>query len=283
MLGLKRAAESAPPAHSKVKSPRGEASTAPPAQPATATAIKPKKSKGEKAKADDQRQESKLLAIVIALSQLSRTTARETAILKSCLVRVTLFNKDKLPMVPDRVKEITKQYSQVAKSSTKEARAALGSPHVFVWYECLAVFIELSTKESLALDLAPLNSHMEELKANATQMMTDQGLTTPTDDARDSCMRQYIATQAKVARISKCWNPEMTKMEFCCTPGSKASAAMESMIRIVIRLGKGSERPSQAPRGVLERRIQRWLDKAKQGKTAPNADPMDLEFDEDSE
>ena len=77
--------------------------------------------------------------------------------------------------------------------------------------------------------------------------------------------RQFLATQAKVCRVAKCWNPELAKLELMAVPGSLSEAAVEAILRICKSVGKGQEKP--------------WLDKMQ--KTKDKDGDGDMSTDEE--
>jgi hypothetical protein len=73
-------------------------------------------------------------------------------------------------------------------------------------------------------------------------------------------MLQAAVYQLKVIRVMKCWNPQLMRIEANAVPGTTAEAALNAILNHLIQKHKAIEKPGQAPRGALERRISRNLE-----------------------
>ena len=86
----------------------------------------------KKEEAGDKSALTKLKNIVAVIGLLGLTTARELALIKTCLVEVVLIIKD-MSKLPEELKAVGLAYTAKAKTMTQPQKAAFSSPHLFVW------------------------------------------------------------------------------------------------------------------------------------------------------
>ena len=140
----------------------------------------------------------------------------------------------------------------------------MGSPHVYVVTDLLETFKAIATRHGMSLELPNFLRYQTQAEEFATTKLQELSQEDNIVN-RDAHKRNFIAKTMKICIVKKCWNPALFRVEMCAAAGSGAEAVMESMIRILVSKGKGDEKPNQAPRGALERKLQRWVDKMQKG------------------
>ena len=82
------------------------------------------------------------------------------------------------------------------------------------------------------------------------------------ETTRNHAYRETIAEQVKVCKVTKTWSPETSKMTIFALPGSAAHPVANSIMTVMTLLCKGVRKHSVAPKGVLERKLQKCIDNA---------------------
>ena len=220
-------------------------------------------------KEQDIEQEQKLQQIVLAISKLALGTAREVAVIKSCIIRVILIKKEKFPELITTAKNTTKEYSAAVKTLSPELKGSLGSPHIFVWDSLLRLFAKTTKQKGLTLEIPVFAKALGELEEVAAAQCRDSSLT-GTEEELIQQKRNILSREVEVCIVKKCWNPALARIELCTSHNTQSEAAMEAMLRVMKKIAEGDEKQNQAPRGAMERRIQRWVDKVSGGKKDAN-------------
>eukprot|EP00929_Paragymnodinium_shiwhaense_P054130 TRINITY_DN27129_c0_g1_i1.p2 TRINITY_DN27129_c0_g1~~TRINITY_DN27129_c0_g1_i1.p2 ORF type:complete len:249 (-),score=77.87 TRINITY_DN27129_c0_g1_i1:173-838(-) len=169
-----------------------------PQQKASRTAGKEKKGNGE----DDLKQ------LVVQVAKLSLVSARQVATLSSVLIEVILVPKDKATDITNGIKGITKTYHEETKQLSPAEKGSFGSPHLFIWQELIAI-AGRKAQEVGDLEMA---AYVKTYSTNLDSKTKEKLKETPSKDASE-IKREITQTEVKVCRYTKCWNPDMMKLE----------------------------------------------------------------------
>ena len=225
-----------------------------------------------KEEAGDRKATDMLKTILVALSTLTLGMARELALVKSIVITCVLIANDKSE-IPAKVMETTLGYSKHVDTLTREEKASFCSPHIMVWNTLIDVVKTLAFNKGMKEQADVIARYQGQMTAAAiaeakaendsrSTKMTDEEL----DDAKSCAIRANVAKHVKVCRVAKCWNPLISRVELMTTAGSEAKFVEEAVIKVLIQLVDGDVKEGQAPRGKLERTLQLWLNKVKNGK-----------------
>ena len=224
----------------------------------------------------DRKQIKVLKMMVIAIGALSLTLARELAIVRSILVSVTLA-LNSLTSIADSVKTATTRYAAQLKNTPASDKAEMPSPHIVAWGALL--------EDEPISKLQPVIDHILDIQTQA-KPIHDAAVTqldTPPDEEAAKIMlsrekAKIIAKILFVRRVVKCYDPAKCRVELACKEGSSASLAKTAIMQHLEVNCKGQVKPGQAPKGKLERRIEKWLAQFRNMKDSDMPD-IDLEAD----
>eukprot|EP00929_Paragymnodinium_shiwhaense_P078795 TRINITY_DN40875_c0_g1_i1.p2 TRINITY_DN40875_c0_g1~~TRINITY_DN40875_c0_g1_i1.p2 ORF type:complete len:381 (+),score=73.92 TRINITY_DN40875_c0_g1_i1:288-1430(+) len=197
--------------------------------------------------------------LVETLAKLSLQTSRRCALSMSILMTTVTFSKqtDLGKAIAEKTKATTSAYSQQVRGLGAHEKAAYGSPHIFVWLELVAACVKFGKEDGSAPNLVKdLEMHQADLKekqkaVHATMVMgADPAL----------ALKEVVADLVKTVIISKCYDPQMAKMELNCTPGSSADEAGKAIVKMLQSKASGQIRRGQPPRNDLERKLAKYLD-----------------------
>ena len=177
-------------------------------------------------------------ALLTLVAKLSLSNALGSRILKS-IVLLTYLVPAECPFVT-KAKEATQNYSTKAEAIAKDQRQQiLGLPHAHVWNAM--VLAASSVLKDAAL--ARLNEYVE-------NVLKPQGL-------------QGILLQVKYARVNKCYDKSLRRIEVNFLAGSPAEAVWKDMETAVLSNPKAKKCEGLAPASSLERKIQKIIDSSR--------------------
>ena len=238
--------------------------TVPEESKAEASAVSVAASQRQKSKEEglDLKANKQLMQFVLQIAKLSLGSARELAMVKSIILEVVLFSNADCP-IKDAMKDVTSAFAEKAKASGPTEKASLGSPHLYVWYELMTLTKQILQDKGEAVMLLSIASHLEDLDKCAENLMKEQAVVVVenADSVKQQFLRQAVASQVKVVRIRRCWNPEISRLEINVVENTSAVAAKAALIQMLVQFFKGQRKPDQAPRGNLERQIQATIDR----------------------
>eukprot|EP00929_Paragymnodinium_shiwhaense_P054691 TRINITY_DN27417_c0_g1_i1.p2 TRINITY_DN27417_c0_g1~~TRINITY_DN27417_c0_g1_i1.p2 ORF type:complete len:248 (-),score=66.33 TRINITY_DN27417_c0_g1_i1:325-1068(-) len=213
--------------------------------------------KGAKKETETGSSEDKL---VIQLAKLTLSNSQRISMLASAVVATVVFNKTKQTgeTIVNTMKQITVDYGAAAKALPKDEKAAFSAPHTFVWLGLTSLLLELlkdKTDQTSKEWTATLTDHQKDLQqlANAYYGGSEES-------KKQAALRQAIAHQVKICKLSRCWAAEKHKIEIHAVPNTSAHRAHRVVIEFMIRESDGSEKQGMAPKTDMERRVQSHLD-----------------------
>ena len=159
------------------------------------------------------------------------------------------------------MKEVLAAYNTDVRSMTDEQKAAMHSPHIFVWDQALQALLVLTKdKDQHKIEHDAIQSYLNQLDQEAADILA-QAKSTSTPDLLMSTKRDIDAMDVKIMRVLRCWDPKMMRLELNTRPGSAAAPIGDIMLKLLQAEASGIMKQSQAPRGKLERKLQAWLKK----------------------
>ena len=195
--------------------------------------------------------------IQIGMAQLLCTVARQQAALASAMIQVVVYVAASAPAVLTSVKEKTQAYSQQGKTLSSVERGLRPPPHVFVWNTLIMQMAEVAKAAGSSLVQTALQAHMADIEKLANQMCKDQKL-----DPAVHLMAQKAAQvqlQVKMCKVSECFKSINHKIEMIVMPGTTAAALAKELIAFCVQSLGGTQKPSVAPKGRLERMLGDWV------------------------
>eukprot|EP00929_Paragymnodinium_shiwhaense_P056110 TRINITY_DN28091_c0_g2_i1.p2 TRINITY_DN28091_c0_g2~~TRINITY_DN28091_c0_g2_i1.p2 ORF type:complete len:284 (-),score=98.92 TRINITY_DN28091_c0_g2_i1:230-1081(-) len=222
--------------------------------------------KGGKDTGDKKNEEKKdkqgmelLAQLVMMMGRLTLSTAREVALIKSITMQVLLIPRKDTSEMLDRLKAVTVQYNEDVKAMSPPEKGRYPSPHTFLWLELLSILRE-GFKDRQPLQAA-IEKHFTELQALADEeFKNSKEGETKLLGLKKQFMMETVSYQVKVLKFLRCYNPAMCRLEANCTPNSTAAVVLQEFIMLLKVKYSAEERPGQAPRGTLERRILRNME-----------------------
>ena len=91
--------------------------------------------------------EDYLVRLIFLIGKLYWTSARELAVLKSCILHVTMFQEELQLM--DNAKEVMIAYANHVDTLSQQEGALFSSPHVLVWWEAMVFAQAQATKNMM--------------------------------------------------------------------------------------------------------------------------------------
>ena len=239
------------------------------------------KGKGKKGQEkEDATEAARLKQVLIAVTQLSLSVAREAALLKSIMIKVALFSTKDMDLI-DLVKAETKRYHDKVGAMTAAKKQEQLPPHLFVWQLlCKFVFAAAKDKEpTLATLISDMNKkNLQEAKDILGK--ETQAKTIPEHfRASPSAASMFIlAGRLKVARVVKSyWTADQGRIELCAVHGSTEAVVIDRIVLFFVAYHAGTVKPSQAPKGKLERTLSAWIAEVKK---SGNKETSLIEVDE---
>ena len=221
---------------------------------------KSKSSQQEREEDSDNTSNKALVRIITLIGKLSLGTARETAMIKSAILQVCLFDKQPtnkaLPKLEEAAKAATAAYAAKAKTLSQPEKATFGSPHIFAWAEFCKSTLMAAQMLKLAQPAATIEAHILDIETKAAKLVAD----TNGKMELAAAAREETQNQVKVFRIQKCWNKELARLEMNTTYGTTAEKAGDAILTVLKSAYGGVMKKSQAPKSDLERRLQAWID-----------------------
>eukprot|EP00929_Paragymnodinium_shiwhaense_P101855 TRINITY_DN65042_c0_g1_i1.p2 TRINITY_DN65042_c0_g1~~TRINITY_DN65042_c0_g1_i1.p2 ORF type:complete len:315 (+),score=81.34 TRINITY_DN65042_c0_g1_i1:71-1015(+) len=235
-LGVKREAE-------------GAANTATPGKmPKTA-------GKGGKAAKGGGRADKGEKEIIKQLAKLSLLNARQVAALSSAVICTVVFKKNEIGEgLVKRLKDVTMAYSLQVKEMKPELKASFSAPHIFVW-SALLTYAKEHFKDNAEL-LQAVDKHNTEV----TEAVKRSGYKVEQQDELKAYRRKLIGLQVKICRVARCWATDLAKLELTTDNQSTAHQVQVHLVKSFEKHMQGSVKQGMAPRGDVERRIQRYID-----------------------
>eukprot|EP00929_Paragymnodinium_shiwhaense_P027903 TRINITY_DN16274_c0_g1_i19.p2 TRINITY_DN16274_c0_g1~~TRINITY_DN16274_c0_g1_i19.p2 ORF type:complete len:396 (-),score=83.03 TRINITY_DN16274_c0_g1_i19:1039-2226(-) len=214
-----------------------------------------KKEKNAAAAASGKHNHSDLL---LQVAKLAIHTSRDVAGLKAVLIETTLFTKDSElgALLIKTSKDVTASFRETSRSLNSTERAALGSPHLYVWLELVAAAAQWCKDKNFQQEQAIFVEHQQELETRAKEIIKDNPGT-----SEPMAVRLAAWHYTKIMRISKCWNPNMSKMEIQTDNSTAARKAAQVLARLLVTHAQGVRKQGQAPKNDQERRIIAHLEK----------------------
>jgi hypothetical protein len=229
---------------------------------------------------------AKLQDLVLTIGELSLVNARELATLKSILVSVCLFSRKVSDKMQDTYKQVTKDYTATCKTLGPEEKASFASVHAFLWLEFLS-WDTLKDSTLVAAHLAELNTLANAQSAVLLSSHTMLQSELPEAERKEfqqpdqgSLLRAAVEETVKVFRLSRCWNPSLLRLEVCATTACSQSV-VAAMLGLLCSKYGGRIKHGKAPKGKLERKIEKHLGKGKGYRSAAAAAAAVVDSDSD--
>eukprot|EP00929_Paragymnodinium_shiwhaense_P085828 TRINITY_DN46287_c0_g1_i1.p2 TRINITY_DN46287_c0_g1~~TRINITY_DN46287_c0_g1_i1.p2 ORF type:complete len:247 (-),score=89.82 TRINITY_DN46287_c0_g1_i1:248-988(-) len=217
---------------------------------------------GDASKQQIQKQIDMLTAAVTDVAILASQSAREVALVKSATVHTTVFSvKDSVDAmkVVDTLQATTKTYAAKTKEMMPAQRSQYGSPHVFVWFDLISTYAELTKgNDDLKRHHDKLTAHLQDLENQANAMIMEN----KTLDKQEA-LRTVVSKMVPICRLQRCWTDTNFKLEINTKDSTSARDAENAVVTILVTTAKGHFKSGQAPRSNAERKVQGHLDKLK--------------------
>eukprot|EP00929_Paragymnodinium_shiwhaense_P025467 TRINITY_DN15396_c0_g1_i2.p2 TRINITY_DN15396_c0_g1~~TRINITY_DN15396_c0_g1_i2.p2 ORF type:complete len:292 (+),score=94.54 TRINITY_DN15396_c0_g1_i2:66-941(+) len=148
-------------------------------------------------------------------------------------------------------------YLAHVKTWPPQEKASFGPPHCFVWSVLITVLSDAAVQAQMQAEHKLLEAHKQELTQSATELVNKKEF-----DDTPAAMRHIIGLRVKVARIVRCWNPALARIELApAANDTDIKQVMECMLAIITKLAKGVRKHHMAPKSESERRVDRLLNR----------------------
>jgi hypothetical protein len=213
--------------------------------------------------------------LIQCMGQLTLANARQVSTLRSILVSVCLFDKESSKDLVTIYRKVTQDYNRMHKEYSPQEKQDSCSVHIYLWLEFLGS-PGLKDSESVKLhlqELAALSAAKSaEMKAafdllQASREESKRALWT--EPPAGWLARESVAEHIKIFRLSKCFNKNLLRLELSATSVSGKSVAA-SLLHLLCTQYKGQVKHGKAPKGKLERKLEKSLGAGK-GKQQPAA------------
>ena len=198
-----------------------------------------------------------------AMAKLVCVVARQQAVIQSALITVVVFIAEKAPSILPAVKAKTQEYAAAGKKLSSIERGQRPPPHVFAWNSLVAALVaEESQKGSSTKIQEAVKTHHTQVTALAKEQC--QALKLSEKDHLQMQVAHQIQLQIKFCKVTECFKSANHKIEVLAVPGSTAEKIVQEAIAFLAVEAGGSQKPSVAPKGRLERVVSDWVAAAEQ-------------------
>eukprot|EP00929_Paragymnodinium_shiwhaense_P088813 TRINITY_DN49121_c0_g1_i1.p2 TRINITY_DN49121_c0_g1~~TRINITY_DN49121_c0_g1_i1.p2 ORF type:complete len:259 (-),score=103.25 TRINITY_DN49121_c0_g1_i1:636-1412(-) len=190
------------------------------------------------------------------VARLTLTQAKELAQVKAAVTYTVTFSKEAQlgKELMENVKATMITFTEQSKNGTPAKRLELGSPHVFAWLVLYENVLEVAKAKKYELQVQQLEEFGKFIKDRQTEVLKEGDIKDP-----DIALRRVVAAYVRSCRLSKCFNPALSKLEISVS-NEVAVRAKDAVIYVLEKMAEGTLRMGQAPRTDLERRIQKLIE-----------------------
>eukprot|EP00929_Paragymnodinium_shiwhaense_P055631 TRINITY_DN27863_c0_g1_i1.p2 TRINITY_DN27863_c0_g1~~TRINITY_DN27863_c0_g1_i1.p2 ORF type:complete len:354 (-),score=112.84 TRINITY_DN27863_c0_g1_i1:205-1266(-) len=217
--------------------------------------------------------------LVHMIAQLTLSNARELANIKAAVVVTIQVERAKLQSLVDSIKTVTQSYAEQVRTLPEGSKGMLGSPHLYVWLElCSSTMKLIDTDDGykkqkqtigdyLASKVEMSKTKYAAFQANKAAKISGPAAAATTED-EDSLqlkgsqeevtqvfLREAVAEDLYMCKLSKMWKPTHSKIEFSAKPGTQADLAATAITDVLVGVGGAVKKLGPAPKGILERSI----------------------------
>eukprot|EP00929_Paragymnodinium_shiwhaense_P113574 TRINITY_DN81858_c0_g1_i1.p2 TRINITY_DN81858_c0_g1~~TRINITY_DN81858_c0_g1_i1.p2 ORF type:complete len:271 (-),score=74.59 TRINITY_DN81858_c0_g1_i1:369-1127(-) len=196
-------------------------------------------------------------ALVNNVARLALSTARDVSVLNAAVLGTVLFQKETpvAAAIIKLTKDTTTAYAARCKEVPASEKAAMGSPHVFVWLELIANLPEILNSVQVKFDPKVVEMHQAQLADLKNSFVAEQKM------EETAATRAAVASLVKVFKEQKCWDPTKHKVTFAVEKKSTAEPIINLFATTLILNAGGIMKMGQAPMTDAERKIRAALEK----------------------
>eukprot|EP00929_Paragymnodinium_shiwhaense_P051408 TRINITY_DN25875_c0_g1_i1.p2 TRINITY_DN25875_c0_g1~~TRINITY_DN25875_c0_g1_i1.p2 ORF type:complete len:272 (-),score=59.51 TRINITY_DN25875_c0_g1_i1:789-1604(-) len=256
-LGLKRPAEGSAGAERAPKAGKGQTKSGIKAKKEEKEEQQTKPNRGGAARGGAQLAGDKAMQeLIVNVAKLGLGSARRVATLDSVVLTTLTFDKSAEPglSLVEALKEVTSDYTTMAKELPQEQKQFFAAPHVFTWLGLLTFVAQQYKDEPTNPNLVQIAEHLQEMNNQSTKQCAENKELDPQKNLRD-----LVQSEIFVCRVSRTWNPKVAKMELHAAPSTRGAAAVRAVQNFLLQKCGAQLRRGPAPKSDLERRIQATL------------------------
>eukprot|EP00929_Paragymnodinium_shiwhaense_P086148 TRINITY_DN46672_c0_g1_i1.p2 TRINITY_DN46672_c0_g1~~TRINITY_DN46672_c0_g1_i1.p2 ORF type:complete len:267 (-),score=92.52 TRINITY_DN46672_c0_g1_i1:889-1689(-) len=207
-----------------------------------------------------------LNSLIMQIAQLTLYNSRDIRTVSSALKVVCLFSRgvEHGKVVVEAVKSTTRSYEQHVKSLSTPDRSAFAPPFVFVWHVLLDKAKDICAAEQLDTKKTKIENYLGKIGKLAQEYMAKTG-----EKNTDTAKQKVTSVLLQSAHVLKCWNPTMARLEVLTS--DQETKEIAAVIADVLALkAKGERKFGPQPKGDLERRILKKVQKVRGGGEKPS-------------